>query len=47
MGFDGEDAFATLGRIIAFPFALAYLLAFAAWVHLRRAVRMALRPSRS
>ena len=35
----------TLGRLVLFPFALAYLLAFAARVHVARALRLA-RPGR-
>jgi len=38
-----ETAARTLARILAFPFTLAYLLAYAGWVHLRRAVRLLLR----
>jgi hypothetical protein len=47
LGVVGEDTLATIGRVIAFPFVFSYLVAFAVWVHLRRALRMAVRPSRS
>jgi hypothetical protein len=39
-GLSGGDAIGSLGRFIAFPFVLLYLLAFAAWVHARRLVRI-------
>lgn len=38
-GLTGAGAVATLGRLVVFPFSLAYLLAFAGWVHMRRKVR--------
>jgi hypothetical protein len=38
-GLSGANAVSTLGRLVLFPFTLAYLLAFAGWVHLRRKVR--------
>ncbi len=41
-GLGGESVLRTLWRILAFPFVLAYLLAYAAYVHTVRAVRMAL-----
>jgi len=39
-GLSGANAVSTVGRLALFPFTLAYLLAFAGWVHLRRKVRM-------
>jgi hypothetical protein len=39
-GLSGGDTVGSLGRFIAFPFALLYLLLFAAWVHARRLVRI-------
>lgn len=39
LGLAGEGAVATIGRLLLFPFALAYLAAFALTVHLRRALR--------
>jgi hypothetical protein len=42
-GLAGGDAAGSIGRFLAFPFMLLYLLAFAAWVHLRRLVRIGLR----
>lgn len=39
-GLSGANAVSTIGRLALFPFTLAYLLAFAGWVHLRRKVRM-------
>lgn len=41
-GLTGAGAVRTLARLLLFPFTLAYLLAFAAWVHLRRRVRLSL-----
>ena len=41
-GLAGSGAAQTLGRLLAFPFALAYLLLYASAVHLRRAWRVAL-----
>ena len=38
-GLSGPDAVGTIGRLIAFPFTLTYLILFAAWVHLKRRVR--------
>jgi hypothetical protein len=38
-GLAGDGAITLLGRLLVFPFALTYLLVFAAWVHLRRKVR--------
>ncbi|MGB9611980.1 MAG: hypothetical protein ACPL7M_13500 [Bryobacteraceae bacterium] len=38
-GLTGGETVATLGRLIFVPFVLLYLLAFAAYVHLRRAIR--------
>ena len=37
-GLSGSSAVRTLSRIAAFPFTLAYLLAYAAFLHLRRLV---------
>jgi hypothetical protein len=39
-GFTGIGGVRTLARLIAFPFTLAWLLAYAAWVHSRRALRL-------
>jgi len=39
-GLSGGDTIGSLGRFIAFPFMLLYLLAFAAWIHVRRLVRI-------
>ncbi len=39
-GLTGANAVSTVGRLMVFPFTFAYLLGFAAWVHLRRKVRM-------
>lgn len=38
-GLSGAGAVATLGRLLAFPFTVAYLLLYTAIVHLRRKVR--------
>ncbi len=38
LGLAGEGAVATIGRLLLFPFAIAYLAAFAIFVHLRRAL---------
>lgn len=38
-GLSGSGSIATLGRLLAFPFTLSYLLLFAAYVHIRRKVR--------
>jgi hypothetical protein len=38
-GLKGPDAVVTLGRLLSFPLAFIYLLAFAGVVHLRRRVR--------
>ena len=38
-GLSGAGAVRTIARLIAFPFALAYLMLFAATVHLRRKLR--------
>jgi hypothetical protein len=40
-GLTGAGAVHTLGRLLLFPFTLAYLIAFAAWVHFKRRVRLA------
>lgn len=37
-----ESAVRTVARVAAFPFSFAYLLAYAGWVHLSRAARLAL-----
>lgn len=42
-GLTGAGAVPTLTRLVFFPFTVLYLLLFAGWVHLKRAVRMALR----
>ena len=42
-GLSGGDTVGSLGRFIAFPFMLLYLLVFAAWVHARRLVRFCFR----
>jgi hypothetical protein len=39
-GLSGGDTVGSLGRFIAFPFMLLYLLAFAAWIHGRRLARI-------
>ena len=39
LGLAGASAVPTIGRLLLFPFALAYLCAFAATVHLRRLLR--------
>ncbi len=41
-GLTGAGAVPALTRLLLFPFTLAYLAGFAAWVHLKRAVRMTL-----
>ena len=41
-GLLGADALPTIGRLVLFPVSLAYLIMFAAWVHAKRAVRLAL-----
>jgi hypothetical protein len=41
-GLTGAGAVHTLARLLLFPFTLTYLVLFAAWVHLRRRVRLAL-----
>lgn len=38
-GLSGASAIPTVSRLLLFPFTLAYLLLYAAWVHLRRKVR--------
>lgn len=38
-GLAGAGAVHTLGRLLLFPLTLAYLVAFAGWVHLRRKLR--------
>jgi hypothetical protein len=40
MGLSGAGAMHTLGRLLAFPFGVLYLLLYAGAVHLRRLVRM-------
>jgi hypothetical protein len=42
-GLTGAGAVYTLARLVLFPFTLAYLITYAAWVHLKRRVRLALR----
>jgi hypothetical protein len=44
MGLEGAGAIRTVGRLIAFPFAVLYLLMYAFAVHARRAIRRALHP---
>ncbi len=39
-GLTGEGAAARLGELLLFPLTLLYLLVFAGWVHLKRAVRL-------
>ncbi len=39
-GLTGIGGLRTLARLLAFPFAVAWLLAYAAWVHSRRALRL-------
>jgi hypothetical protein len=41
-GLTGPKAVQTVGRLLLLPFTLAYLTAFAGWIHLRRRVRLAL-----
>ena len=41
MGLRGDPGGKTMGRILVFPFALAYLLLYATIAHARRAVRLA------
>ena len=43
MGMEGGGALRTIGRLIAFPFAVLYLLLYAFSAHTRRAVRRGLR----
>jgi hypothetical protein len=40
-GLTGAGAVPTLARLLFFPFTFAYLLGFAGWVHLKRALRTA------
>jgi hypothetical protein len=39
-GLTGAGAVPTIARLLLFPLTLAYLILFAAWVHLKRAVRL-------
>jgi hypothetical protein len=39
LGLTGADAARTLTQVALFPFTVAYLLAYAGWVHARRALR--------
>jgi hypothetical protein len=39
-GLAGGDAVGSIGRFLAFPFMFIYLVAFAAWIHVRRIVRL-------
>jgi hypothetical protein len=41
-GLTGPQAVQTVARLVLFPFTLAYLTAYAGWVHLRRRLRLAL-----
>ena len=43
-GLQPDPAIRIAARALAFPFTLAYLLGYAAWVHARRAVNAAFRP---
>ncbi len=40
-GLTGVGAAQTIARLLLFPFTLAYLAAYAGWVHLRRRIRLA------
>jgi hypothetical protein len=40
-GLTGSQAVHTLGRLLLFPFTLAFLAGFAGWVHLKRRLRLA------
>lgn len=40
-GLTGPDAVRTLGRLLLFPCTLAYLAAYAGWIHLKRRLRIA------
>ncbi len=42
LGLSGSGAARTMGQLAAFPFVLMFLLAYAAQIHIRRALRMAL-----
>lgn len=42
-GLTGAGAVPAVARLILFPLTLSYLVGFAAWVHLKRRVRLALR----
>jgi hypothetical protein len=44
VGLEGAGAIRTVGRLLAFPFALIYLLLYAFTVHARRALRQAFHP---
>ena len=39
-GLSGGDAVRTIGRVLVFPLTLAFLLLYAAFVHLRRKVHV-------
>ncbi len=45
-GLTGIGGIRTLARLAAFPFTLAWLLAYAAWVHSRRALRLLIHTAR-
>lgn len=44
-GLTEAGAASTIARVFLFPFTLAYLAAFAGWVHLKRRVRMSFKPT--
>ena len=46
-GLSGADAVRTLTQLVVFPFTVAYLLLYAAWVHATAAVRRTQRRQRS
>jgi hypothetical protein len=43
LGLTGEGTLRTVGRLVAFPFGLVYLMLYALFVHARRRLRLALR----
>ncbi len=43
-GLAGHSAARNVGGVICFPFALAWLVLYAAWAHARRAMNLAFRP---
>lgn len=40
-GLTGASALPTIGRLMLFPLSLTYLILFAGWVHMKRALRLA------